>query len=328
MLKKIRRTVFYTFVGIYLILAPLVILYAFGYIFNPANLKIIRTGIIYLSSAPAGASVYFGKSRYTKTTPVALRDLLPGKYTIRLSLNKYEPWIQNIKVAPGKATVFDRILLTPLERKAMTLTTKSYSSLIPLPGTDFIILSGGQKFRDYSVFDCVNEKYLPIFSEDSLLAETKVLHIYTIPQSPAFIIEGYLHGDKIYVWCKPNNGNIEIENITSLFPQKPLGITWNNGHTTHIFCVYEEYVSLLDITIKAIYPRYLGGLAGFGTNNNSIYELRKDGDFFKISYDKSHAKKIDYSPELRNILFRKPAFYNIDFLREDTFLFSENNGSL
>ncbi len=328
MLKQVRKTIFYAFAGTYLVLAPLVILYAFGYIFSPTNLKIIRTGIIYLSSAPAGANVYFEKSRYTKTTPVVLRDLLPGGYTIRLSLNRYEPWVQNVKVVPGEATVFDNILLVPAQRKIKKITAESYSNLTPIKGTGFIILSKGDKFQDQSVFYCPEEKSADIFPADSLLAQARLQRAYTLPQRESFILEGSLHSDRIYVWVKPDNGSIEIENITGLFPQRPMDIIWQKEQSTHLFSLYEGYANLLDIAIKAIYPRYLDGLAGLGLHNNSIYELHKDGVFAKSNYDKSRVKKIDYGEDMKNILSKGARFYNIDFLKEDTFLFSGENGSL
>ena len=55
----LRKIVFYIFALFYIVFCPLVVLYAFGYIFKPQSEEVVvKTGIIYLSTAPAGASIY------------------------------------------------------------------------------------------------------------------------------------------------------------------------------------------------------------------------------------------------------------------------------
>ena len=69
------------------------ILYALGYILKPGMEQgLVKTGLIYISTVPSGASVYISNKRYTRRTPAILRDLTPGNYPIRISLKNHRSW--------------------------------------------------------------------------------------------------------------------------------------------------------------------------------------------------------------------------------------------
>ena len=87
-MRLLRRTLFYTGVVLYLVSCPLTVLYALGYLVEPgADQRLVKTGLVAISTVPSGASVHIGKSRYTRITPTLLRDLLPGSYPIRLNFD-------------------------------------------------------------------------------------------------------------------------------------------------------------------------------------------------------------------------------------------------
>ncbi len=92
-MPRLRKLFFWFFAVLYLTVCPLTVLYALGYWVMPGTGQgIVKTGLLYVSSAPPEASVYLGNQRYTKKTPTILRDLLPGEYQVKLALKHYKPW--------------------------------------------------------------------------------------------------------------------------------------------------------------------------------------------------------------------------------------------
>ena len=83
---RLRKIIFYIFALIYLVVAPLTILYALGYIFSPTQQTLVATGLISLSSEPPQAQVWLNGELLKEKTPVILRNLKPGPYTLRMGL--------------------------------------------------------------------------------------------------------------------------------------------------------------------------------------------------------------------------------------------------
>ena len=49
---KLRKIILLVFVGVYLVAAPLTILYALWYIFSPAQQTLLQTGLVSLNTEP------------------------------------------------------------------------------------------------------------------------------------------------------------------------------------------------------------------------------------------------------------------------------------
>ena len=93
----LRRILFYLFFIAYLVICPLIILYAFGYILQPNSERgMVKTGLISLASVPPGANVYIENKRYLSRTPTVIRDLIPGDYYVSMYLKDYQPASQVI----------------------------------------------------------------------------------------------------------------------------------------------------------------------------------------------------------------------------------------
>lgn len=101
--------------------------YALGYKFNPHTFKFTKTGIIFLKTQPAGASVYLNNKLLTDKTPLTLHELLPGDYHIRVELESYYPWRDEVGVEAGKVTRLDKIIIFPLRPNMKQLNKEKIS---------------------------------------------------------------------------------------------------------------------------------------------------------------------------------------------------------
>jgi len=120
---KFRRILYIIFIMAFLVITPLVCLYAAGYKVT-SNFRIAKTGMLVISTRPKGADIYlngerqqlfldkyFGQGNNYVRTPAKIKNLLPGDYDIRLELPGYWPWQKKLEVKPGETTYAEDIYL-------------------------------------------------------------------------------------------------------------------------------------------------------------------------------------------------------------------------
>lgn len=97
----VRKALFFLFVGIFLISAPLVVLYTAGYRFNRTNNTVSQTGTLSLASTPRGATSYVNGVDIQDATPAVLQRLSPGTRNVKLSKEGYYNWERTVDVQSG-----------------------------------------------------------------------------------------------------------------------------------------------------------------------------------------------------------------------------------
>lgn len=82
-----------------------------GYKINWKTWELIQTGMISLDGVPDSAIVKMGNQIESQNLPLKIRDLLPGYYSITVSAPRYRSWQKTIQVVPGKANIYQYIVL-------------------------------------------------------------------------------------------------------------------------------------------------------------------------------------------------------------------------
>lgn len=113
MSRRIRRILFYFFVLVFFVIAPIIILYAYGYKYDFTNKKFIETGAIYVKSQPKKAKISLNGKPLNKPTPVLIKGLLPHQYSLKLEMDDFTSWSKNLEVYPGLVTKAESIILLP-----------------------------------------------------------------------------------------------------------------------------------------------------------------------------------------------------------------------
>ncbi|MGE5197487.1 MAG: PEGA domain-containing protein, partial [Deltaproteobacteria bacterium] len=125
--QKLRAFLFYVSVLVFLAGLPFILSFALGYKFDRRAFKFTKTGLIVLKTQPPGASIYFNEKLLNDRTPVTLNELLPGTYNIRLELENYYPWEDDIGVEAGKVTRIEKIIFFPLRPNVKQLNKEKIS---------------------------------------------------------------------------------------------------------------------------------------------------------------------------------------------------------
>ncbi|HNW55573.1 MAG TPA: PEGA domain-containing protein [bacterium] len=105
------------FIAIFLVTTPLVLAYAAGYHVNWRYLRLERTGLLEIKTEPTKATATIDELRAwlikpkDLTTPLKLKNLRPGNYTVKLDLPGYHSWKKTLTVNPAETTFAKNVRL-------------------------------------------------------------------------------------------------------------------------------------------------------------------------------------------------------------------------
>lgn len=122
--KIMRMVAFYFSVGLFLVLLPIILSYALGYKIDYRALKVYKTGILHISSNPAGASIYINGRVHPDVTPAQVEELKPGRYKVEVRREGFYPWERELVVRPNMVTRADRIVLFPIAQDMKVLSER------------------------------------------------------------------------------------------------------------------------------------------------------------------------------------------------------------
>ena len=327
-MQLLRKILFYTFAVIYLILCPLIILYAFGFVFRPGTKDgVVQTGIIYVATAPSGATIYMNNTRFTKTAPAVIWELLPGNYSIKADLKDYLPWEETVPVEAEKATVLDNILLLPRDWESETLLTGKYQELVPVPETTLLILKKGDKLGDVLVGDYEKGEAWPLVEAGSPFEDLKISTYFLMNKSTAVFVQVLSPGGDKFLWIELQEKQNIVKDITGLIQLPPEHVEWT-ADMTHLFIYRGGQLDRVDVSSGAVYPEYLPGIRGFGLSNGDVYVLKEDNTFIRTDIDKKGSSMLLDDPELGKTIFAGKGFYRIRPLNGNIILFIGKDGQL
>jgi len=157
MTKISRRIIFYTFLLIFIVFVPAVILYAEGYGFDWEKRTFVASGGIYLKSSPSKAEIYINGVLRGNTNRFVKR-LIPKTYSVKLVKEEYHTWEKNIIVKSGLVTRTDNIFLVPFNPKILLIATESdeYTSFSQKPYPLDKVTETIQKKSKYTIFKIDN----------------------------------------------------------------------------------------------------------------------------------------------------------------------------
>ncbi|MBI4394675.1 MAG: PEGA domain-containing protein [Candidatus Omnitrophica bacterium] len=325
----LRRIFFYLFIVIYLVFCPLIIFYALGYIYEPGNEPgLVKSGLIYLSTAPPNATVYLGNRRYRWRTPTVLPSLIPGDYPVKLVLKKHKPWSEVLPVEKGKATVLERILLEPEERKTEVLFANGFDNITPIQGSRFFLVTKTSRLADAFLFDWKDEKLRPIFHKNSSFGGMKISSYASVPESSALLIQTDSANGRKFFWASLKGKEVQIEDLTDLFLETPERIEWDPGYKKYLFAFQNGHLNRIDLISHSLAPQFLERLIGYGLFERKIYALRDNFTFEQLDFEGRKEKTLLQDPLLGKSLFGENEFYQIKIFSDDIIFFLGKNGEL
>ena len=145
MKKKYRRIYAFILVVVFIIVAPLLVLYATGYRYNFSENRVIKTGVLAVDSDPRNAQITINDKKAGSRTPTVVKNLFPGDYSVSIEKEGYFGWEKSLSVFPNRSTSTERVSL--LKSNSPTLVTEEKVSNI--------IFSPNDSYLAYTI---INEK--------------------------------------------------------------------------------------------------------------------------------------------------------------------------
>src|SRR6185295_4991598 len=98
-----RRVIAFVFALLFVVAAPLLLLYAIGYRYSSKTHSFIKTGTFVISTIPEGADIYLNDQKYSSATPSTITSVPPATYELKLEKNGYYPWAKKFILEPDRA---------------------------------------------------------------------------------------------------------------------------------------------------------------------------------------------------------------------------------
>lgn len=108
---KFRRTFFYLYIGLFLLVAPLVVLYTAGYRFDVLKGRLVQVGALSVNSVPKGAQIFLDDDELADRTPTLQKRILPGTYELRLYKDGYKTWQREVEIKSRQTTAVEEVEL-------------------------------------------------------------------------------------------------------------------------------------------------------------------------------------------------------------------------
>lgn len=149
------------FVALFLVIAPLVILFLSGTRYDFENNRFVKTGIITARTSPRGAELYIN-GELADTTPSTIRFLEPGDYDITIQKQGYFPWSKRLHVKAQFVTWVNQAGPLLLFRSTPKRTPIEKDVLDIYAGTSKFIYLTKSEIRYGDISDPVNTKSIPL----------------------------------------------------------------------------------------------------------------------------------------------------------------------
>ncbi len=342
----LRKTLFYLFIIIYLILCPLIVLDSLGINIDLGKQKIISaTGLISISTIPQGAEININGKHFRKKSPALIHNLPPGPYTIEITLNHYKTWQKNVLIEKAQATALEDILLIPVQWQSQAIADKSFDRLISAENNSFFLVQQGPNLKNLSIYKFKenflqqistirkssskeNKQPQQIFSSDSEYSEQKLISLITLPQSPFVFIQSQRKNLPCYLWVDTSSDEFKPTDMTALFINNPESIRWEKDDQENIFYLSENKLSMLNIMKKSVAEDLPGAIKSYGLFNKQVFYINDQNQFASMDYlNKTTKLLMGDLPQLPEE-FQKDEHYTIQLFSENLILFQSDAGQL
>ncbi|MBI4093023.1 MAG: PEGA domain-containing protein [Candidatus Kerfeldbacteria bacterium] len=106
-----RRILYLAAIAVFLVLAPIVLLYGQGWRLDFRRAQVVRTGGIYIDSFPQRASVTINSRPMSRLTPISIFNLRPGVANVVIDKPGWQPWSGRITVVPQSLTQVAAVMM-------------------------------------------------------------------------------------------------------------------------------------------------------------------------------------------------------------------------
>lgn len=312
---RTRRIIMFTFIGAFLIMAPVLIFYASGYRLDLNRGKILKTGTLMLESKDfKDANLYIDGQLYEEEfdEKIFIYNLLPGQYDIKLEKEGYHPWQKKISINSS---------LTTFE-KSITVFKKEDAQLIIEDNIiDFYLSPDNEKI----IYIIETESFWEFYYFNITKQETELLYRIPLQEKP-IDLSWSASSKKILLKYQEQNlvfniNNLEkVQDINKILPNQPVNINWDQKNDNAVYAVISqentsfikidlllENTEMIHSTEKEINPNFFVEANDIfyildESNKNVLYKYNTNFKTLKKITELNKSQNYNFIPSTNNYL--------------------------
>ncbi len=147
---------------LFLIIAPLIIIYSMGYRVDFAHFKIVATGGIYVKALPENLNITIDSNIQNKTSflssYVFAQNLLPGIHTVSIKKDGYFDYQKNLEVKENQVAKLEQVILFKKNPDFELLSIAMESPFAPLPADNAYVIKNNNLYYSQNSTDILLTK--------------------------------------------------------------------------------------------------------------------------------------------------------------------------
>ncbi|GEM_PF-1018929 len=286
---RIRRWLTLGFALIFLVLAPLLILYGLGYKYNWQKNRLEKTGVFFIKSFPKGADVYLDGVKQKKNTPSQITRLLPKMYEVKIAKDGFAPWVKNLAIQSQTATFIEDVSLIYEQPKITSLMKADFLELLPDSAREnFALIEQYGNQRILWLYSLNNDKFTQLY-----LSENQRLELVSWSLSGQKIL--FKQGERYLTINKDQAG---FTNDLQSLAKGPLkDVQWHSQNDNLLFGLKGNQLLSFNLLENAATAVNSEKNFGFLPYKNGVLALVKNSAGFFLK---------SYLPEANRIIFSLP----------------------
>ena len=194
MIYRTRTILFLILLVLFLIAAPLTVLYCLGWRFDWNTKSIIQPGVFYFKVWPKNAEVYLDAKLNKKTDlffgSVLIENLKPKKYNVEIKKDGFHIWQKNLEIKKREVTEAKNIVLVPKEPKFNLLNKNVEDFFFSTDDKKIILKEGTEEGWALKLFEIDKNVKSHLISERDISKEkVEIFDLKFSPDSKIVLLE-------------------------------------------------------------------------------------------------------------------------------------------
>jgi len=341
MTKKIRTILFLGLLFLFVIIAPSIIFYSWGYRFDFQTKAIVKTGAFYFKVLPKSAQISItsldNKGNLLKTKQISkktdfffgaalIENILPQKYQVQITKDGYFAWKKNLEIKGNSVVEAKNIVLIPQD-VGINLIAQNVQNFFPSPDERTIILKEKAATTTTSsaassitattsgwslkIFDVRNNVISQLIDSRDIAKNTQIdlLDLNFSPASQSLLLKTQIKKQVKYYFIDLTQSSYKAVPLDFLTPECQAIFFEPNNHQKLIF-LKDSQVFEVDITEKATSSKMAENVKSLELSGSDFYYLDNSGFLYKTNSSFARQDKLNNAP----FSFDKNSDYQIDVL--------------
>lgn len=268
---KYRRLLYSSFIAFFIIVTPLITLYATGYRYNFKNNRIEKIGIIHIETLPKDAKVYIN-DKYIDDTPARFIKLLPNKYKVVVQKEGYHPWKKEVVVQSNLTSFYKDITLFKNNLPINKIEGQINLLAISPDQKKIIYTLNKQNIEELRLLNIKNNSEFLIDSFNSQ-AYNQLEFVEWSPNRNKALIKKVIGDFNQYIIVDINSLKIEeIFDITRLSFDK---LTWDLLNDNFLYGLKNAVLYQIDLLNDDVESLHSANITDFQIKGNEIFFISK-----------------------------------------------------